>query len=175
MTYRMAVRTRATQGKNARAGEPVRREIAELGTKVGPIATWRIFLLDTPASREDVSRVASELLADPVVEEAKSVEAHLADPGKSRIEIHLKPGVMDPVADSTEMAIRDMGLSIREVRTGRAFVIDGVVDRGELQRIAGRVLANGGVESVHFDEVVPKEFPGRHAYTLKLRHGACQR
>jgi phosphoribosylformylglycinamidine synthase II len=170
MIYRIDVRTRASQGEIDRAGEAVRREIAELGTSVGPIATWRIFLLDTPASREDVSRVASELLADPVVEEARSVEGHVTDPGKSRIEIHLKPGVMDPVADSTEMAIRDMGLSIREVRTGRAFVIDGVVDRAELQRIAGRVLANGVIESVHFDAFVPSEFATGHAYTLKLQH-----
>ncbi|MDB5318830.1 MAG: Phosphoribosylformylglycinamidine synthase, PurS subunit [Phycisphaerales bacterium] len=170
MIYRIDVRTRASQGEIDRAGEAVRREIAELGTKVGPIATWRIFLLDTPASREDVSRVASELLADPVVEEARSVEGQVTDPGKSRIEIHLKPGVMDPVADSTEMAIRDMGLSVREVRTGRAFVIDGVVDRAELQRIAGRVLANGVIESVHFDAFVPSEFATGHAYTLKLQH-----
>jgi phosphoribosylformylglycinamidine synthase II len=170
MIYRIDVRTRAKQGEIDRAGDAVRREIAELGTAVGPIATWRIFLLDTPASRQDVARVASELLADPVVEEAKAIEAHIADPGKSRIEIHLKPGVMDPVADSTEMAIRDMGLSIREVRTGRAFVIDGVVDRSELQRIAGRVLANGVIESVHFDAFVPSEFPAGHPYTLKLRH-----
>src|SRR5258706_992154 len=77
---------------------------------------------------------------------------------------------MYPVADSTEMAIRDMGLSIREVRTGRAFVIDGVVDRAELQRIAGRVLANGVIESVHFEAFVPSEFATGHAYTLKLQH-----
>src|SRR3954463_14233276 len=170
MIYRIDVRTKAQQGEIDRAGAAVRREIAELGTAVGPIATWRIFLLDTPASRQDVARVASELLADPVVEEAKPVEGHVIDPGKSRIEIHLKPGVMDPVADSTEMAIRDMGLSIREVRTGRAFVIDGVVDRSELQRIAGRVLANGVIESVHFDAFVPSEFPAGHPYALKLRH-----
>lgn len=170
MIYRIDVRTRAQQGEIDRAGDAVRREIAELGTAVGPIATWRIFLLDTPASRQEVVRIASELLADPVVEEATPVEAHISDPGKSRIEIHLKAGVMDPVADSTEMAIRDMGLSIREVRTGRAFVIDGVVDRSELQRIAGRVLANGVIESVHFDAFVPSEFPAGHPYTLKLRH-----
>src|SRR3954471_22873310 len=158
MIYRIDVRTKAQQGEIDRAGDAVRREIAELGTAVGPIATWRIFLLDTPASRQDVARVASELLADPVVEEAKAVEAHIIDPGKSRIEIHLKPGVMDPVAGSTEMAIRDMGLTVREVRTGRAYLIAGKVSRDELQRIANRVLANGVIESVHFDAYVPAHF-----------------
>jgi len=170
MIYRIDVRTRALEGEIDRAGEAMRREIAELGTKVGPITTWRIFLLDTPASKEEVGRIAEELLADPVVEEARPIQAHVADPGKSRIEIHLKPGVMDPVASSTEMAIRDMGLTVREVRTGRAFVIEGEVDQRELQRIAGRVMANGVIESVHFDAFVPAEFATGHPYTLKLRH-----
>src|SRR5215217_7446244 len=98
MIYRIDVRTRAQKGETDRAGEAVRREIAELGTKVGPITTWRIFLVDTESSRADVQRAARELLADPVVEEAAFVEGAAADGDKGRIEIHLKPGVMDPVA-----------------------------------------------------------------------------
>src|SRR5690349_964823 len=115
MIYRIDVRTKASEGEIDRAGEAVRRQIEEWGTKVGAITTWRIFLLDTEAGQADVARIANELLADPVVEEAQTVIGHAAEAGKSRIEIHLKPGVMDPVADSTEMAIRDMGLTIKEV------------------------------------------------------------
>jgi phosphoribosylformylglycinamidine synthase II len=171
MIYRIDVRTRAGEGEIDRAGEAVRREIAQMGASVGAIQTWRIFLLDTSASRREVQRIAQELLADPVVEEARAVDAgEVRESGKSRIEIHLKPGVMDPVAASTEMAIRDMGLEVREVRTGRAFVIEGQVDRTELERIAGRVLANGVIESVHFDAFVPTEFPAGHPYAFKLRH-----
>src|SRR3954452_4464754 len=110
MIYRIDVRTKPDQGGIDRAGEAVRREIAELGTKVGPIATWRIFLVDTDAPRADVQRAARELLAVPVVEEASLVEAAAEPNDKGRIEIHLKPGVMDPVAASTEMALADMGL-----------------------------------------------------------------
>lgn len=172
MIYRIDVRTRTAAGEVDRAGEAIRREIAELGTKVGAIATWRIFLLDTPASETQISKVAEELLADPIVEEAVVVGGgpSAPDPGQSRIEIHLKPGVMDPVADSTEMAIRDMGLPIGEVRTGRAFVIDGEIDQTELARIAGRVLANGVIESVHFDQFVPEAFATGQPYSLKLSY-----
>src|SRR3954447_19103625 len=112
-------------------GESVRQQIRDLGFEVGPIATSRIFLLDTDAAAEQVVRIASELLADVVVESAEVVERssnHADSAGVSRIEVHLKPGVMDPVADSTEMAIRDMGLNVREVRTGRAYLIDGQID-----------------------------------------------
>lgn len=171
MIYRIDVQTRTAAGEVDRAGEAIRREIAELGTKVGPIVTWRIFLLDTTASEEQILKVAEELLADPIVEEAVVVgEGKSTDPGQSRIEIHLKPGVMDPVANSTEMAIRDMGLPIGEVRTGRAFVIDGEIDQAELQRIAGRVLANGVIESVHFDQFVPQAFATGQPYSLKLSY-----
>src|SRR5439155_510024 len=88
----------------------------------------------------------------------------------SRIEIHLKPGVMDPVAASTGMAIRDMGLSVREVRTGRAYLIEGVLSREELERIASRVLANGVIESVHFDRYIPAKFEAGREYQFQLRH-----
>src|SRR5207302_7738110 len=47
---------------------------------------------------------------------------------------------------------------------------DGQVDQRELERIAGRVLANGVIESVHFDAFVPAEFPAGHPYAFKLRH-----
>src|SRR5205814_546307 len=119
---------------------------------IGPIRTRRIFLLDTDADESQVRRIGDELLSDPIVENAELVSpAKGQAAGGSRIEIHLKPGVMDPVAASTEMAIRDMGLPVREVRTGRAYLIEGDVPRSELEQIAAKVLANGVIESVHFD------------------------
>src|SRR3954454_11795797 len=180
MIYRIDVRTAPLGSLNARGGsgagadplgEAVRHQIAEFGTTVGPIATRRVFLIDTDADRGQVERVARELLADPVVERAELVDRTARDgDGQSRIEIHLKPGVMDPVAASTEMAIRDMELPVREVRTGRAYLIDGRLPREELQRIASRVLANGVIESVHFEPFVPERFPTGHEYRFQVRH-----
>src|SRR5437588_5670434 len=133
MIYRLDVRTIPTaRGGEAEVdpvGEAVRHQIEEFGTRVGLITTSRIFLIDTDAPREKVERAARELLADPVIEQATRVEASARDDGRSRIEIHLRPGVMDPVAASTEMALRDMGLNVNEVRTGRAYLIEGKVDR----------------------------------------------
>jgi phosphoribosylformylglycinamidine synthase len=178
MIYRIDVRTTplAREGDAAvdPLGEAVRHQIAEFGRTVGPIATRRIFLIDTDAPEPQVKRVAEQLLADPVVEQTEFVKAAPHDNGGSRIEIHLKPGVMDPVAASTEMAIRDMGLPVREVRTGRAYLIDGRVAKDELEHIAGRILANGVIESVHFDAYVPTEFQRGHDYAFKLRHVAIR-
>ncbi|MEZ0266043.1 MAG: phosphoribosylformylglycinamidine synthase subunit PurS, partial [Phycisphaerae bacterium] len=172
MIYRIDVRDKASEGGPDRSGTAVRKEIEQLGTTLGPISTWRIFLISTSAAEAQVRQSASELLADPVVEEAvlRSQGGHIAGDGRSVIEVHLKPGVMDPVAGSTEMALRDMGIADAEVRTGRAFVIEGKADRAALERVATRILANPVIESVHFDTHTPTEFAHGHASTFKLRH-----
>ena len=79
---------------------------------------------------------------------------------------------MDPVAGSTEMAtprVR-MGLSVREVQTGRSFLIAGDIARDRLRQIASRVLANGVIESVHFEAFVPERFETGHETPFQLRH-----
>ena len=174
MIYRIDVRTTPTARGGEAApdplGEAVRHQIHEFGASVGHVVTSRIFLIDTPASRQQVARAADELLADPVIEQAILFDGRIDDAGHSRIEIHLKPGVMDPVAASTEMALRDMGIDVTEVRTGRAYLIDGKIARDELQRIASRVLANGVIESIHFEPVVPQRFETGREYRFELRH-----
>src|SRR5437763_3791791 len=178
MIYRIDVRTTgAARGGNAAVdpvGEAVRHQIAEFGPDVGPIETARIFLVDTDADTGDIVRAARELLADPVAEKAELVAPGVDDNGDSRIEIHLKPGVMDPVASSTEMGLRDMGLPVNEVRTGRAYRIKGRVDPAELKRIAERVLANGVIESVHFEPFIPDRFARGHEYHFRVRHVAVR-
>jgi phosphoribosylformylglycinamidine synthase len=171
MIYRVDVR--AKDG-NDPLGASVRSQIAESGRDVGKVQTARIYLIDTPADRAAVSRIATEVLSDPVVEIAELLESEKPNESVSRIEVHLKPGVMDPVAASTEMAIRDLGINVRQVRTGRAYLIQSRLDRSELAAIAGRVLANGVIESVHFDRFFPKQFESGHEEALRLGHVALR-
>ncbi len=166
MIYRIDVRAR--NGSDP-AGAAVRKQIGELGKQVGPIKTFRVFLIDTEMDAAAVRRVADELLADPVVEAAEVFSGRADDAGHSRIEVHLKPGVMDPVAASTEMAIRDMGLPVRQVRTGRAYLIEGRLQRGELEQIAKGALANGVIESVHFEPFYPEKFESGRQDRFTLR------
>lgn len=123
MIHRIDVQvSQMAQGRDAGydpLGNSIRNQILELGQVVGSVTTGRIFLIDSDADRQAMQQVASQLLADPIVETAQFIDpANLPDDtGRSRIEIHLKPGVMDPVAASTEMAINDMGIAVRQVRT----------------------------------------------------------
>ena len=158
MVYRIDVSTRAGADDIDSQGAAARQQILQFGIDVGSTRNARVYFIDTDAPRDAIERVAGELLADPIVETATLVDSPANDAGRSRMEIHLKPGVMDPVAASTEMAIRDMGLSARQVRTGRAYVFGRKLSDGELQTVT-RALANPVVESVYHETHLPQEFP----------------
>ncbi len=174
MIYRIEVRGESVaQGRNSTSdplGETIRRQIAEFSDDPGPIQTRRVFLIDSDADVSGMRRVANELLADPIAESGVLVTTAAAPSAGSRIEIHLKPGVMDPVAASTEMAIRDMGIHVTQVRTGRCCLFEKPIDRDRLAHIAARVLANGVIESVHFEMYLPADFAGGHLSRFQLQH-----
>jgi phosphoribosylformylglycinamidine synthase II len=178
MIYRIEVCGESATGeKNLSAdpwGDAIRRQITEFAPDPGPIRTRRIFLIDSDADTQSIRRVAAELLADPIAESAELFTAPPTKSAGSTIEIHLKPGVMDPVAASTEMAIRDMGIHVTQVRTGRSYVFQDPVDRSQLQKIAARVLANGVIESVHFEPYLPVSFETGHLHRFQLRHIAVR-
>ncbi len=153
MIHRIDVRAKDT---NDPLGASIAQQIHDLGKKITSVQTSRIFLLDTDANPAGIAKIAQELLADPIVESAEIFKQQEPATKQSRIEVHLKPGVMDPVAASTEMAVRDLGLPVRQVRTGRAFLIAVPFSTAATsKRIAARVLANGVIESVHFDPYLP--------------------
>ena len=170
MIYRIDVHPQPGSDSTA---DGVARQIRDLDIEPGVIRTSRIFLIDSQATHADIERVATTLLADPVVEHAEVRSAALPSASgitTSRIEVHLKPGVMDPVAASTERAIADMGVSVKAVRTGRAIAFDHNLPIEQLQTIAARVLANGVIESVHFSLYLPSAFATGRAEAFTLRH-----
>jgi phosphoribosylformylglycinamidine synthase len=165
--YRIDV---CTKGEDS-AGMALAKQAAELGLAQNAalaVRTRRIFLIDAEDPAQRVIAAAGELLADPIVETAQ-VPDRQSDSG-GRIEIHLKPGVMDPVAASTEMALRDMGIAVKQVRTGRAYLFEPRLPRENLERIAKELLANGVIESVHFELYWPEQFAAGRQYEFQLRH-----
>lgn len=171
MIYRIDVGAcpdQATQDPHAAA---VAQQVRELGHDLGRVESWRIFYVEAPALTPDqLDRLRRELLADPIVEHAQLVTDAPPANGGSWLEVHLKPGVMDPVAASTEMAIRDMGLRVTQVRTGRAYRFEKSLPAEQLRSIARRVLANEVIESIHTEAVLAERFPSLQPYALRLRH-----
>lgn len=111
------------------------------------------FLVQTEADVDKLTRAASRLLVDRVVEThtIRSV-ASIAD-GETGNECHLlnvlfKPGVTDNVAESTRRALQDLGLDIEAVATCRKYRLNTDADISDLARLAQRVLANDAIEHV---------------------------
>ncbi len=122
--------------------------------EVREVRTIRGTLLPEDLSREDAVRAASELLCDPVTEEFRILPpgAPLAPEEGVRLTVIRHPGVMDPVAHSTVLALRDMGIALERTATYRAYLVHSPLAPEEIASRAGKVLAN---------EVIERILPGR--------------
>src|SRR6185369_3008783 len=117
-------------GQPDRLAQKVAFEAAELGiAKDLKAAAATGYLIQGSLDRSDVERLARELLSDQIVErpvisqvgDAKLAESPLK--GASLIHVLPKPGVMDPVAESTKAVISGSGFKVEAVRTLRKYWI----------------------------------------------------
>ncbi|MBE3133332.1 MAG: phosphoribosylformylglycinamidine synthase subunit PurS, partial [Acidobacteria bacterium] len=166
------IEVRYQRGVRDVQGQEVLGQIRDLGiASVDAVESARLFYLDTTAPREDIERVARELVTDPVVEAYRIADGQ-ARPAEQRpvVVVRRKPGVMDPVAISTRQAIADMGIAVRRCATARKYAFGGTPSQRDLETIARAVLANVVIEDVEFSDTgaavfrdaPPYEFtPGR--------------
>ncbi|MDE2232009.1 MAG: phosphoribosylformylglycinamidine synthase subunit PurL [Candidatus Omnitrophica bacterium] len=148
MIWRVEVRQK--DGVLDPIGALVARDICELGFDAPDVRVVWVYLLEGDISREEIKRIAGELLIDPVVEEY-SFDLKRPPQSGSRhvIEIAYNLGVMDPVEASTIKGIRDLGImGVKAVRTARQYHIDGQFSDKELGLITNRVLMNKLVQQV---------------------------
>lgn len=105
----------------------------------------RVYLLEGELAEIDARRVAAELLTDAAIED------YVLQPEVSAqtVTILPKPGVMDPVAESVQKAIGELGLPATHVRTGRRHFYTASITPAELKTMAGTELSNDVVEEAH--------------------------
>ncbi|MCK4602300.1 MAG: phosphoribosylformylglycinamidine synthase subunit PurS, partial [Phycisphaerae bacterium] len=167
MTATHRIEIRPQEGTGDPQAAAVSHEIAELGIpSVSHVRAVRLFFLFGDLSADDARRTGDDLLTDPVTETAY-LGASRGPDGGAVIEVHLKAGVMDPVAASTETAIADMGLAIESVRTARRYELAGDVSREQCETIARRLLANSAIEEIYYDAYTPPASHGQ-SYTLDI-------
>ncbi len=132
---------------------------------VGAVRSCRLYLLEGKLDRDTVEQVARALLCDPLSETCvctpDTPDLGNTPPGASSttaaIEVHYRPGVMDPVALSAARALNEqlaaMGrgeqMHVDAVRTAWRYRVDGARTSAELEQIARGVLANGCIETVY--------------------------
>jgi len=154
-------------------GNGVLEDIRELGiTSIEAVQSAKVFLIEADFDSAFANRVAGELLSDPVCEEYY-IGRSTAPAGLARatlIEVHLKSGVTDPVAQSVMTAISDMGVSGAHVRTARKYVLLGEVRPAQIETIAKRVLANDCIEDVVVGDEAEPPSPHLSPYELNITH-----
>ena len=110
----------------------------------------RVYIIEADFEKDFADRLAKELLADPVCEEyyigRSSAPAGLAK--ATLMEVHLKSGVTDPVAQSVTSAMTDMGAKPASVRTARKYVLLGELNSKQIDTIARKILANDCIDEL---------------------------
>ncbi len=113
----------------------------------------RLYAIHGPFTPRDIDRIASELLADPVVE-MFSVNQPVY-PNRDNldhiIEIAKRPGVMEPSEASALKGISLLGYRADWIRSGRRYIFNGPVSKNALYTAVTRILANPVIEQVAID------------------------
>jgi phosphoribosylformylglycinamidine synthase len=157
-----------------RAAERIRSEASDLGLSGDlTLAAGRGYLIEADADRAQILRVARDLLADDLVERTVVGvvgEPLLANPPNGldqSVHVLLKPGVMDPVAQSAAAAIADFGIGLQGVRTYRKYWF-GQLDEPHLVQLAAKLLANDAIEQVVLGPLAMDhlEIGGTYAFEL---------
>ena len=141
-----------SEGQVDREAQRVAADVADLGIVDSlEICSARGFLIESPSlDGGQAEQLATELFADQMVDRvvcARVGDAALSGPKGQLLQVLLKPGVMDPVAQSAETAARDFGLSVDAIRTLRKYWISGANEE-QLQAIGSRILANDAIEQI---------------------------
>ena len=152
-------------------GQSVLEEIKELGISlVQAVQSAKVFLIEADFDEDFAKRLARELLADPVCEEyyigRSGPPAGLAK--VTLIEVHLKSGVTDPVAESVMAAVADMGVKAEHVRTARKYVLLGEIRQEQIETIAKKIISNDCIEDCVIGNEAEPPSPHLKPYELQI-------
>ncbi|MCC6907359.1 MAG: phosphoribosylformylglycinamidine synthase subunit PurL [Phycisphaerales bacterium] len=149
-------------------GQSVQRDARHaLGRDIDRVRTASVYLIEADLDPGQVQTIASAILSDAVAQQP-TIGVRPPERGSRLIEVHPLPGVMDPAAQSVELAIRELLGVEASVRTGTRFDLYGV-DDAAADEIATRLLANATVQAVYRQPHCPREFPKGHEQPLAVR------
>ncbi len=150
MIWRVEIKNKA--GIFDAAGEGIKKDILDLNINgAEAVNVIDIYILEGKINEPEIKRVCEELLADPITQDYKYNGSFGAKDQKDVhvVEICHKPGVMDPVEESTKKGIRDLGVAgINSVKTARKYLIKGDVLSDDIKTIAEKLLFNKVIQHI---------------------------
>ena len=166
MLWELEIRPTGKDGERERVCDEF--DLLTHGERGGDLisASARGFLLEGELSDEQRARLASEVLADPLVEAAEF--AVVGTRTAHAYTVLLKPGVMDPVALTVLDAVQMLGVPVSAVRTFRRYY--GPPELPSLDRdvLFRKVLANDAIEQIVVGPVKADHLAFGSPYSFKL-------
>ncbi len=124
-------------------GEKIRNRIErELGLEIHSVKVIEAFTIDAQLKQGELETICSQLLADPVIHEY-SINRPLAGKFDWMVEVGFLPGVKDNAGDVAKQAVSELlKKPAGNVYTSKVYLINGLLERGQVEGIAKRILAN---------------------------------
>ena len=159
-----------------REGARVLAESRALGANsILSVRSARSFLIEGNLDRSIIDQVATNLLADTVVERISLHDISESEtPQNGNDDCHLlnvlfKPGVTDNVAGSTKSALLEMGVAADAVSTCRKYRFNSDATQSDLERVAGKILANEAIEQIALGPLQLQSISVGSSYQFELK------
>jgi len=125
----------------------VRSELLEAGEidKNATVFTSRLYKIQGEFSRDDIQTIAQTLLVDPVVEIIRIEEALTLSSKKKGLVLDVwpKPGVTDPVGETVEKGLRDLGYKDPiQASSGHRYFFPTIKNAHVIKTLAQKFLTN---------------------------------
>jgi phosphoribosylformylglycinamidine synthase II len=145
MDYRVEVLWKA-ELPDGRA-EQLKSEVASLGiAHLEKVSLSGLYFLRGEISDSEVEFLCRRLLTDPVVQDYSWRRLDEVSPEPPAdglaLEVGLRPGVTDSVADSLIRGAKTIGVTLHQAATARRYVFSGELTTVELEQIARELLCN---------------------------------
>jgi phosphoribosylformylglycinamidine synthase subunit PurSL len=124
-----------------------------------------LYFIEGQLSSEEAQRLALELLSDPVVQRVedsifdnRGFDSRISSIESSIIEVALRPGVTDPVAQEIVRAAHELGFAgVKRAATGLRFQVEGL-SATQIEKLAKQLLVNNVIQHWALGEITPS-FP----------------
>lgn len=133
-------------------GEGIKRDILDLNIKdVNDVNVIDVYVIEGKITVDEIRRICEELLTDPITQEYRYEGSYDVKGQKDShaLEVCYRPGVMDPVEESTKKGIRDLGIpGVNSVKTAKKYLIKGDVSDEQVRLIGEKLLYNKVIQHI---------------------------
>ncbi len=124
-------------------------------------ATWetaQLYFLGGELTPDDLSKLATQLLTDPVTE-TFSTDFSIFSSIHNFVDVTLLPGVTDPVAENLLQSARWIGIdSLQQVATGQRYYVHQPLADDELGQLATNVFSNPVIQRYSVNQPIDPPF-----------------